>query len=77
LMSVEGAGSSWTTAYYDERALIYVPRRTILLSTTTPRFFPVQSHMIPDYASASRTGGTCVRTVEMAKGVPKRVLSKA
>jgi hypothetical protein len=26
LMSVQGAESSWTTAYYDERALIYVPK---------------------------------------------------
>jgi hypothetical protein len=76
-MSVEGAESSWTTAYYDVRALIYLPRRTILLSTTSPRFFPVQCHMISAWESASPTGGPCERTVEMAKGVPKRVLSKA
>jgi hypothetical protein len=48
LMSVEGAESSCTTAYYDERTLIYLPRRIILLSTTTLRFVSTQCRLIPD-----------------------------
>jgi hypothetical protein len=64
LMSVEGAESS-CTAYYYVRALISVPRHTILLLTSTLRFFPIQCHLIPDYESASRTGGTGERTVKI------------
>jgi hypothetical protein len=77
LMSVEGAESSWTAAYYHVWALRCVPRHIILLSTNNPRFVLTQYHLISDWASAFCTGGTCERAAEMAKGVPKRVLSKA